>query len=111
MSQKLIGTLILFHFIILVVIGFFFYGNTYVFYGGVQISTILIYVVSKQDLSERNKILINGLLLMTILETLDYIWLTNTNYLKSSFILDGLIVFITVIITTIRYYKNGKINR
>lgn len=108
MKPGLISILILVHFVILVIAGFCLYDSTYLFYGSVQLSTIIIYIVSKQDLSKRNKVLIDGLILMTALETLDYIWMTNTNYLTSSLSMDGIIVLITTIITAIRYFKNGK---
>lgn len=114
MSQNTIRNIILLHFVVLCIIGFFFYDTTTVFYIGVQIASVLIYVVSMYPLSKRNKVLIQGLILMTALETIDYVYKANTydptdlKHVKERLLRDAVIVGACSILTMIRYLRCPK---
>lgn len=119
MSNKLKTVLILSHWVILIVIGFFLYNSPQAFYLGVNAATILIYILvynGETFLTKRNKILLQGLLIMTIVETLDYAWFLpgydpfDAAHAALRLKRDAIIVTAITLYTTVRYFAHGKDN-
>lgn len=114
MKQNTIRDIILAHFVIVVIVGFFFYDNTNVFYAGVELATILLYILCGKELSKRNQILIQGLILMTALETIDYVFKANTfdptnlEHVHERLVRDAIILGVCSILTIIRFLKCPK---
>lgn len=113
-GQKTIRSFILVHFLLLIVVGFIFYDNVDIFYTGLQLSFISIYLVSIANPDAKSKILLQGLFEMTFFETLDYVTGANKYIpddmvnIHKKLIVDAIIIIVFMARTYKRYYNYGK---